>query len=160
MASPYRNDYRLCALGVNNNTRAIFDLMRTRMDEMNLVHLSVDLKIKFMKKTTSKAAEPLDAFKTILQTLKNADVIRNKSDGAFMINPDYGMRYEGSGKQIREQWNNLNFKRREPQSLMKGTTVPHDREPQSLMKGTTVPHDREPQSLMKGTTVPPLKLIK
>lgn len=145
MPSPYRNDYKLGALGVNNNTRAIFDLMRSRMDEKNLVHLSVEQKLSFMAKTTSKAVEPLDAFKTILISLKKADVIRCKSGNAFMINPAFGIRYENSGRAIREQWNKLSFKRREPQSRKLGTTVPQN---------------REPDSLKKGATVPPLKLIK
>ena len=112
MASPYRNDYKLGALGVNHNTRAIFDLMRTRMDENNLIHLSVDMKINFMAKTTSKAAEPLDAFKTILNALRCADVVRKKTDGAFMLNPEYGVRYENLSKKIKVNWGKLNHKRK------------------------------------------------
>ena len=157
MASPYRNDHKLGALGVNNNTRAIFDQMRSRMDEENIIHLSVKLKLKFMSKTTSKAAEPLDAFKTILMRLKKAGVIGFVSDGAFMINPAFGIKYENNGKVIRQQWVELRNKR-------KGTTVPPSkksvREPHSPMKGTTVPHEREPHSLQKGITVPPLKIVK
>lgn len=156
-ASPYRNDYKLSALGVNNNTRAIFDLMRSKMDESNIVHLSVALKLKFMAKTQSKAQEPLDAFKTILITLKKAGVIRFVSDGAFMINPAFGLRYENSGKVIRDRWTKLGAKKQ-------GTRVPppetSNREPHSQMKGTTVPHDREPHSRLKGTTVPPLRVVK
>lgn len=145
MPSPYRNDYQLGALGVNNNTRAIFDLMRSRMDEKNLVHLSVEQKLNFMAKTTSKAVEPLDAFKTILIALKKADVIRCKSGNAFMINPNYGIRYDNSAKLVREQWNKLSIKKRESNSRKLGTTVPQS---------------REPDYLKKGTTVPPLKLVK
>ena len=156
-ASPYRNDFKLEALGVNGITRAIFDLMRSRMDEDNIIHLSVKLKLKFMGKTTSKAAEPLDAFKTILRTLKKAGVIRFVSDGAYMIDPTYGLRYENNGKGIRQRWVELGAKRQ-------GTTVPPckkpTREPQSPMEGFTVPHEGEPQSLSKGTTAPVLKIVK
>ena len=143
--SPYKNDYKLSALGVNNNTRAIFDLMRSRMDEENIIHLSVKLKLGFMGKTSSKAAEPLDAFKTILRKLKQAGVIRFVMDGAYMINPAYGIKYENSGKKVHLQWVKLGSKGREPHSLMKGAPIPHEREPQSLQQGATVP----PLSLVK-----------
>ena len=116
MSSPYKNDYKLGKLGVNNNTRAIFDLMRTKMDQDNIVHLSVDQKLKLMAKTASKAAQPLDAFKTILIRLKKAGVIIRKSANAYMIDPDYGTRYTTNARKIHQQWVELKLKKRERQS--------------------------------------------